>query len=131
MPPSVAAGRFAGACLLGLALGVAYGFLRPFRRKHPQLADGIFMLFAGWCWLQLSFGICLGDIRFGYTMGLAVGAVFWEMTLGKWLRPVFEGIWWLIGSVFQGIILPIRLFLKKFCVFVKKLFASGKKSGTI
>ena len=73
--PRDAAVRFALACLLGGGLGLVYGFLRPLRPRHTGLADGIFLPVLVWTWLYLGFEICRGDLRLGYTAGLAVGGI--------------------------------------------------------
>ena len=73
--PSIAAVRFLTACGYGVVLGLLYGILRPLRPKHTTFADGVFVTAAAWAWLKLSFGICQGDIRIGYTAGLFVGAI--------------------------------------------------------
>lgn len=131
MLPEIVARRFWAACMLGCGLGLLYGFLRPLRPRLTHLTDGVFVIAAGWSWLVLSFGICHGDLRLGYSAGLAIGAFFWELTVGKLLRPVFWGFWRLVGKI---LVTPWRLLRKIFQktgVFVKKLFAFGKKSGTI
>ena len=86
-PPGTAAGRFLAAGLLGLVLGLVYGCLRPLRRR--ALADLLFLLAAGWAWLYLNFDICRGDIRPGITASLGVGALVWELTVGRLFRGAF------------------------------------------
>ena len=86
--PGIAARRFLISCLLGLGLGFVYGFLRPFRRRFPKLGDTLFLVAAGWAWLQLSFRVCQGDLRIGYCFGLLAGTLIWELSLGRFLRPV-------------------------------------------
>ena len=81
-PPAQAARQFGAACLLGLALGLFYGFLRPLGQRRRQLADLLFAPALVWAWLYLSFGICRGDIRLGCCMGLLLGAVLEEITIG-------------------------------------------------
>ena len=110
--PAEAFRRFVLACLLGVGLGLVYGFLRPARKKHRHLADLLFVLAAFWAWLQLSFGICGGDLRFGYTAGLAAGAVVWELTFGFALRPVFSYIWKILGKVLGFLVSPLKIILK-------------------
>lgn len=129
--PAEVAGRFAAVCLLGLGLGAVYGFLRPPRQRHVHLTDGIFLVFFTWAWLWAGFGICQGDLRLGYTMGLFLGIFAWELTAGRLLRPAIDllwrGIWKILGF-------PGKVFAKIFQKtrnFVKKRFASDKKSGTI
>ena len=128
-PPALAAWRFGMACLYGAALGGVYGFLRPVRPR--SLADALFVAAMFYAWLQLSFAICRGDIRLGYTAGLFVGMGAWELTLGKWLRPVFSGFWkgfrWFLGTILY----PGKKIFEKMRQFIKFLFASWKKWVTI
>ena len=57
MTPQTAARQLLGAFLLGLALGLVYGFLRPLSRRRRILGDGIFLLALGWAVVYLAFGI--------------------------------------------------------------------------
>ena len=91
--PALAARRFLLALAVGAGLGLVYGFLRPPRRRFTHIFDGIFVLVTLWAWVYLSFGLCKGELRFGYTMGMLLGAGLWEMTAGRLLRPVFTGFW--------------------------------------
>ena len=118
--PSLAAARFGVALLMGGGLGLIYGFLRPLRPRLTTLADLIFVGALSAAWLYLSFAVCQGDIRLGYTAGLGLGAMLWELTAGRLLRPVFAIIW-----------LPFQKIFHFFCKFLKKLFASIKKWVTI
>lgn len=131
IPPGVAAWRFAIACLYGTALGVIYSFLRPLRPGRTALADGLFSLALLFVWLQLGFRICRGDLRFGYTAGLLIGILIWELTLGKLLRPVFFGFWAGIGCLLRWILYPLRKIFQKSRQFIKFIFASLKKWVTI
>ena len=63
--PALDAARFSAACLLGMGLGVIYGFLRPLRPRLTALADLIFVACFGAAWVYHSFGICRGDLRLG------------------------------------------------------------------
>ena len=69
--PAVAAACFGAALLMGGALGVLYGFLRPLRPRLTHLADALFVVACFWTWIYLAFAVCGGDIRFAYTAGLA------------------------------------------------------------
>lgn len=129
--PAQAAGWFAAAWLYGMGLGVLYGFLRPLRPRLTTLADLVFSAAAIWAWLVLSFGICGGDLRLSCTMGLAAGGVFWELTAGRLLRPVFFGFWRGVGRVFGWITRPVKDLLKIFRNFIKKVLHIGKKWVTI
>lgn len=129
MPPEQAALRFGIACLLGAALGLFYGFLRPLRRRRVALWDGVFILGAFWAWIFLSFGVCGGDLRLGYTAGLFGGCLVFDLTVGRWLRPVFFGVWGILFRLIQGVIHPVCLVLKKFFHFAKKIICIWAKMG--
>lgn len=129
--PILAAQRFGIACLLGVILGLYYGFLRPLRPKYTALSDSLFVLGAGWVWLYLSFAVCRGDLRLGYTAGLFAGGFGWEMTLGRALRPAFSFFWRGVGIALRFILFPFQIFLKKIVKIIKFLLAFGKKAGTI
>lgn len=130
-PPLDAAWRFLPAILLGCALGILYGFLRPLRQKSGWLPDLIFLAATLWVWTVLSFGICRGDLRPAYTLTLLLFALLWDRSLGRWLMPVFSAFW---KGLFRGasrIFLPLKKFSAKCKFFAKRLFASGKKEGII
>ncbi len=129
--PQIAARRFGMALLLGAAVGLYYGFLRPLRRRHPHIGDLLFAPGAITAWLYLSFGICLGDIRMAYTLGLFLGAVLWESTCGRLLQPVFRLFWRVLHRIFAMVFLPLTKIFQKTGKFVKFLIASGKKWGII
>jgi hypothetical protein len=129
--PAEDARRFLLGCLLGAGLGLVYGFLRPPRKKHPHLSDLCFSVAAVWAWLQLSFGVCDGDLRLWYTAGLGLGAVAWEVTFGRLLRPVFSLFWEILGKALGFFVLPLKFILKKSGKFLKFPFASVKKWVTI
>ena len=82
MIPAQSLRHFGIACLLGVGLGILYGFLRPLRGRLTPLADLVFVVAAFWAWLQLCFGVCRGDIRLGCCMGLPAGIFCWELTVG-------------------------------------------------
>ena len=125
--PEVAAGYFLRAFFLGCGLGVLYGFLRPLRPKWTALADGLFLLGAFWAWLTLSFGICGGDIRLVYTLGLGLGCLVFDRALGRLLKPVFGGFWNLTARILAFLLYPAKIISK----FAKIMFASLKKWVTI
>ena len=129
--PAVAAGRLVMCACLGLALGLFYGFLRPLGQRHRHLADLLFLpvLFAAW--VYAGFGICQGDLRPGYWLGLAGGAVLWDQTAGRLLRRVFNGFWQVIFQILGFPRWIMKKFLRKILKKAKNIFASGKKSGTI
>ena len=88
--PELAARQFALACLVGMGLGLIYGFLRPLRRKFEILGDLLFVAALFWGWLYWGFGICGGDYPGPALLGLGLGGVAWEATAGRLLRPVFS-----------------------------------------
>ena len=125
--PALAGARFLWACVLGVLLGAVYDFLGPLRRKMLHFSD---LLFSGallWGWLYLAFGICRGDPRPGYGLGMLLGFLVFRGTLGKLLTPVFGAVW---GLVFQSIAFAL-LPGKKIYKNVKILFASAEKWVTI
>ena len=127
MTPEIAAYRLGCAAVLGAALGLFYGFLRPLRPRHTLLADGVFLLAAIWAWVYHSFAVCAGDIRAGYLVAFFAGGWLWEAAFGRWLRPVFWRFWDTLGTLGRLALVP----LKKILVFTKILFASVKKWVTI
>ena len=88
--PQTGAVRFCAAALIGVALGIFYGFLRPLRPKYTTLADGIFLLGVYYGWIWWAFGICEADPRPVGLFAMALGGVGWEMTAGRFFRPVFR-----------------------------------------
>ena len=131
MTPSASAACFGAAVLLGAGLGLLYGFLRPLRPRLTHLADLLFVIAAFYSWIYLAFAICGGDIRLAYTAGLLVGGFAWEMTVGKWLRPLFFGFWRCVSKFFRFFTRPVEKISKKFIKSVKKLLANEKKWFTI
>lgn len=129
--PIVAAQRFLAALALGAALGLCYGVLAPLRRRHPHISDLLFLPVMGAVWLYLGFGVCKGDLRFGYWAGLCIGAILWHSTAGRLLSPLIFRLW---NAFYRILTFPLVLLKKIFtktAQFAKILFASGKKSGTI
>jgi hypothetical protein len=130
-PPAVAAQRLGISFVMGLVLGVLYGFLRPVRIKHRHLGDLIFVIATAIVWVYQSFAVCRGDLRPGYWAGLAAGCIIWELTAGRLLRPVFSFFWKWFDRIFG---FPFRLLRKifiKIIRFLKNVFASAKKWVTI
>lgn len=129
--PAEAAAQLLAALAWGLALGVAYSFLRPLRQRAPHLADGLFVpcMVAGW--VYVSFGICRGDIRMGYTAAMLAGIAVWEATAGWLLRGCFRWLW---QGIFAVLGFPRKILGKlfgKIRKISKNLFASAKKWSTI
>ena len=114
MAPDVAFTRFVTGLVLGCALGVIYGFLRPARRKKAFWADLIFGIFAIWVYLHYGFGVCRGDLRMGYFVAPIVGAIAWDRTVGRWLEPIFGELWQFlaeIGGLFRKISAKGKVFV--------------------
>ena len=124
--PEIAFGRFVTGLLLGCLLGVYYGFLRPLRRRRTFLPDLLFVAAAGWVYLYYGFAICRGDLRMGYMAAPILGAIGWDVTVGRWLRPVFGVFWHFCGRM----VLAFHNFFKKIYKFLKFPLATGKKKGT-
>ncbi|MBQ2892958.1 MAG: hypothetical protein IJE24_02370 [Oscillospiraceae bacterium] len=118
--PALAADRFLAACLIGMQLGFVYDFLRPLRPKFTAVGDILFLFALGAGWVYLGFGVCRGDLRFGYTVGLLAGILFWELTATRLLRRFFAAFW-----------RPFQKFFRIFIKNVKKLFATAQKKVTI
>lgn len=111
MPPTLACWRFGIACLLGILLGLLYGFLRPLRPKYTLLGDTLFLLGVSWAWLYLALAVCGGDLRFGYSLGLPIGGVLCEMTVGRLLRPIYFFFWRMIRQFFRAAAWPAKKLL--------------------
>ena len=123
MTPELTALRFLRGLILGLALGLWYGFLRPLGRRKRALADLLFLMGAFPVWVYFSFAVCQGDLRIGYLSSLFVGGILFDMTLGRILRPLWRRFW-----RFAWIILQFpRKIVKKIHFFEKKRLHLGKK----
>ena len=128
---SISAGQFAAACLAGFGLGAVYALLRPLPKRFQALADGVFILAMGYAWLQLSFGLCAGDIRMIHLAGLLLGILAFRLTLGKPLQRTVGKFYRSLGSTIRFLLRPMGKIMKKTGKSLKKLFASWKKSVTI
>lgn len=122
MTPAVGFVRLLWAIGLGLGLGLGFDILRPLRPRF--VGDLIFLVFFGWIWLQFTFGICLGDLRFGHLCGMGAGAFLWSVGPGRITKPIFYRFW-------QYFALPFKKIFDFFKKILKFLFASRKKSSTI
>ena len=71
--PALAVRRFGISALLGVGLGLLYGFLRPLRPRHTLLGDVLFLIGAFFAWLWQGFAVCDADLRLGYMAGLIIG----------------------------------------------------------
>jgi hypothetical protein len=125
--PALASRRFGIAWLLGMGLGLLYGFLRPLRPRRTVLSDLLFFPAVVWAWVYFSFGLCDGDLRLGYIAGMGLGGIVWEITFGRWMRPVFFGFWGWIGRIWAKITAPFKQIFRKSVLFAKNIFAMGKK----
>ena len=124
--PALDGWRFLWACGIGLVLGMYYGFLRPLRPRHAVVSDVLFLPVLAYGWLYLGFAICRGDLRIGYCLGILLGIVAWELTIGRLLRPVFAGVWRgisricrVLGRIFQSFFQKIQKITKKYLQYRK------------
>ena len=122
MTPAIALNRFLWSLALGMALGLAFDFIRPIRPRF--LGDLLFLIFFGFIWLHLAFSICCGDLRMGYLFGLGAGALLWELGPGRVISPIFRHFWRILA-------LPFKKIFKKLKKILKFLYAKRKKSCTI
>ncbi len=127
MTPQIVFRRFLTGLVLGCALGVIYGFLRPARKKKTLWADLVFGGFALWIYAHYGFGVCRGDLRMGYLVAPILGAFAWDRSVGRWLLPIFGELWQFLALLCR----PIRKFFAKGKDFVKFLLARWKKWVTI
>ena len=118
--PAISAQQLLAALLLGLGLGLCYGFLRPLKRIGNWLRDLLFRPCLLSFWVCLGFGVCGGDLRLGYFAGLAAGALLWECTIGRLLRPLFFWFWGVIFHIFTFFALCLKKFFKNMQVLQKK-----------
>ena len=116
--PGVAFRRFVVGLLLGCLLGIFYGFLRPTRRGRAIVSDLVFVTFAGWVYLYYGFAVCRGDLRIVYSAAPIIGAITWDRTVGRWLRPIFAYFWQVVAEITR----PYRKIPKKLWKFIKFLF---------
>ena len=115
--------------LLGCALALLYGFLRPFRPRW--LGDLLFIYALFGAWVRLIFGFCAGDPRFAYTMSLFAGFLLWEVLFGSILYAVFSSFWKRIYRSVDGFLALLKKILKKSGLFLISLYAKSKKWVTI
>lgn len=127
--PAQAALRFLWGLAVGAILGACYDFLRPLRRRHHAPADTVFLLVAFLAWVWYSFQICAGDIRFGGTASLGLGMLLWLGTASKAFRRAFYWFWLVIFQILSVFAWPFQKIFIIFRLFVKKVFAYGKKRG--
>ena len=127
--PNEAALRVLWGLAVGAFLGLCYDFLRPLRRRHNTPADLLFLLTALMGWIWYSFKICYGDIRLGGTVSLGLGLLVWMGTASIAVRKAFYWFWLAIFKIISVFFLPFEKIFKKITLFMKKVFAYGKKRG--
>ena len=117
---------FGWSILLGLAAGLLYDLLRPFRLRLPRLTAVLDLLYC----LVVGSAVFLfllrrtGELRMYLLLGIAGGAVVFFCAFSAILRPVWD--FWVdtLASLLSLAALPLR-WLKIFC---KKLWVRGKIS---
>lgn len=124
--PALDGWRFLWACGIGLILGMYYGFLRPLRPRHTVMSDVLFLPALMYGWLYLGFAICRGDLRIGYCLGILLGIVAWELTVGRLLRPVFSGIWRGVSKIYRYLRTMLQKIFQNIRKFIKKYLQIGK-----
>lgn len=127
MTPALAAGRFLRGLLIGLQVGLLYGFLRPLSHRRRTFSDLLLLWGVFSAWLYFSFAVCRGDMGLGYLASLPLGAILFDITLGRLFRPVWGGFWRAVGAAFR----KMKKFFRKITTFLKKPFASEKKMSKI
>ncbi len=125
-PPALLFSRFLTACLLGIGLGFSYDFLTALPRKLLHLADTLFILLLFAFGIYLGFGICEGDLRPAYSIGLFIGAALWHFSAGKRLQPLFSSLFRCIGRVFSFFWNPFKKIFAFIHLFSKKHLHSPK-----
>ena len=108
MTPALLFSRFLTAGLLGIGLGFFYDFLTALPKKLIHLADLLFVLLLFAFGIYLGFGICEGDLRPTYSIGLFMGAGIWHFSVGRRLRPLFFALFRYIGRVFSFFWTPFQ-----------------------
>ena len=124
MNPALAARNLGLACLLGCAAGLWYGIFRPVRPRW--FSDLLFVTVLFWLWLVLSFDVCDGDLRFGYTAAFLLCTFLFDRTAGRLLAPLFDGFWRLVYRFLGFFLYPFREILKKIRKIAKKYLHCGK-----
>lgn len=123
--PGVIAWRVGKSVLLGMTVGALSDLLAPVRRKIPVLTDLLLSIWIIWIWLAISFLVCNADVRMGYCVSAAAGAVCWRAAVSPIFRPVVVKIWmklWEIVRIIKG---AYKIFLEK----MKKTLSIARKIG--
>lgn len=127
--PAAAAVQFALSLLIGGALGIVYGFLRPLRPRYTAISDVLFLPAVVYGVLFMAFAVAQGDLRPEHLFGIFLGGILWEWLPGRWLRPVFSALWrpfWKILACFSYIFKKFFEKIKKICIFP---LGKRKKNG--
>lgn len=115
-----------GICLfMGMSLGGMSDLTLPLRKRFPVLTDSVLSLWIIWVWLVIAFDVCDADIRMGYCIAAALGAMCWRGIFSPVIRPIWIIILGKI-SLFLGI--PWNAY-KKFLEKLKKTLSIGRKIG--
>lgn len=125
-PPALLFSRFLMACLLGVGLGFCYSFLTSLPRKLIHLADSVFILLLFAFGIYLGFGICHGDLRPVYSIGLLVSAAGWHFSVGKHLQSLFSSFFRCLGQLFSFFCIPFKKIIAFILLFSKKHLHSPK-----
>lgn len=124
--PVAIAGRTVRCLLWGCTVGGASDLLHPLGWRHSRLADGVWCLWIGWCWLVVHFSVCRGDIRLGYWCALWAGAVAWRHLISPILRPKWLSLWQRLERIVLKPFVCIKNFTKYRNFFQKNPFQRGK-----
>ena len=114
---------FGWSILLGMAAGVLYDLLRPFRLRLPRLTAWLDLLYC----LTVGSAVFLfllrraGELRLYLLLGILGGAVLFFCALSAILRPVWD--FWVdtLAQVLALAVLPLG-WIKNFC---KKMWIRG------
>lgn len=123
--PGVIAWRVGKSVLLGMTVGALSDLLAPVRRKIPILTDILLSAWIIWVWLVICFSVCASDIRMGYCVSAAAGAVCWRAAVSPIFRPVVVKIWMKLWGIVRIIKGAYKIFLEK----IKKTLSIVRKIG--
>ena len=126
-PPALLFSRFLTACLLGVGLGLFYDLLSCLPRALRHLGDALFVIGLFAFGIYLGFGVCGGDLRPVYSMGLFIGAIAWHYTLGGLFRRLVLGFSRVLARFFSILFKPLKKIIAFISLFSKKTFALAKK----
>ena len=113
---------------LGAAAAAAGDFLYPVQGRFRVLTDGVMSLWLVWIWLQISFGVCGGNIRLGFWLCAGLGAAAWTGTVSPRLRRLNGRLFALAEGRIRKIMGKMKIVWKKIKKYAKKHFPfRGKK----